>query len=100
MEDAALVDNVDPARTLEVIIELREGLGSEVVAHARLDAPAPHVETAQRDPEATLTGEGGVEVVARLDPRTRVAIDEKVRLAIGVEGLHFFDPETGNAIRT
>jgi hypothetical protein len=71
-----------------------------VVAHARLDAPAPQVETAQRDPEATLTGEGGVEVVARLDPRTRVQIDHQVQLMVEVDRLHFFDAETGTAIRT
>jgi multiple sugar transport system ATP-binding protein len=100
MEDASLVDGADPARTLEVTLELREGLGNEVVAHARLDAPAPQVETAQRDPDATLTGESGVELVARLDPRTRVGIDEQVRFVVEVDRLHFFDPESGAAIRT
>jgi multiple sugar transport system ATP-binding protein len=100
LEDATLVSGADMDRSLEVTIELREGLGAEVVAHARLDAPAPHVETAQRDPDATLTGEAGVEVVARLDPRTRVAIDEKARLTVDVDQLHFFDPESGTAIRT
>jgi multiple sugar transport system ATP-binding protein len=100
LEDAALVDGLDKARSLEVVVELREGLGAEVVAHARLEAPAPHVETAQRDPEATLTGAGGVEIVARLDPRTKVGIDEKARLAVDVDRIHVFDPASGNAIRT
>jgi multiple sugar transport system ATP-binding protein len=101
LEDAALVDGgARPDRGLEVVVELREGLGAEVVAHARLDAPAPRVETAQRDPDATLTGEAGVELVARLDPRTRVALDEKVQMTVNVDRLHFFDPETGQAVRS
>jgi multiple sugar transport system ATP-binding protein len=101
LEDAALVDGSGGAdRSLEVTIELREGLGAEVVAHALLDAPAPEVESAQRDPNATLVGKEGVEIVARLDPRTRVAIDDQVRLAVDVDRLHFFDKETSEAIRT
>ncbi|MFZ6003480.1 MAG: ABC transporter ATP-binding protein [Actinomycetota bacterium] len=101
LEDAALV-GAGPGgddRFLDVVVELREGLGAEVVAHARLDAAAPQVETAQRDPDATLTGEAGVELVARLDPRTQIVIDDPLRLAVNVDKLHFFDHTTGNAIR-
>jgi multiple sugar transport system ATP-binding protein len=101
MEDAALVDGgARPDHSLEVLVELREGLGSEVVAHATLDAPAPDVETAQSDPNETLTGSGGVEVVARLDPRTAIALDERATFTVEVDRLHFFDPDTGDAIRS
>ena len=101
LEDASLLDGGGLVRrTLDVVVELREGLGSEVVAYARLDARAPDVEVAQRELEATLTGGGGVELVARLDPRTQVAIDKPAQLAVNVERLHFFDVDTTNAIRT
>ncbi len=101
LEDASLVARGEmERRTLDVVIELREGLGSEGVAYARLDAQAPAVEVAQRDPEATLTGGAGVEIVARLDPRTTVAIDKPARLVVDVERLHFFDVDTTLAIRT
>ncbi|MDQ3734492.1 MAG: sn-glycerol-3-phosphate ABC transporter ATP-binding protein UgpC [Actinomycetota bacterium] len=100
LEDASLVNGGElTRRTLDVIIELREGLGSEVVAYARLDARAPDVEVAERDLEATLTGGPGVELVARLDPLTKVAIDVPARLAVNVERLHFFDVGTTEAIR-
>ncbi len=100
LEDASLIERGGLARrTLDVAVELREGLGSEVVAHARLDAPVPEVEAAQRDPEATLTGGGGVELVARLDPRTAVAMDTSARFVVNVDRLHFFDPLTSQAIR-
>jgi hypothetical protein len=68
------------------------------VIHARLDARAPKVQTAQG--ESTLvSGSDGVAVIARLDPRTTVAIDEPAELTVEVERLHFFDPDTGLAIR-
>ena len=99
LEDAGVDSDPSGGRTIDAMVELREGLGSEVVAHARFDGEAPHVETAQRDPDATLSGEGGVELVARLDPRTQVKIDEVARFTVDVENLHLFDPETTLSIR-
>ena len=100
LEDASLVNGGGQTRrTLDVVVELREGLGSEVVAYARLDAQAPDVEAAQRDPEATLTRGRGVELVARLDSRTAVAIDAPATFTVNVDRLHFFDVATTQAIR-
>ena len=99
LEDAAIDAGRHPS-TIDVMVELREGLGSEVVAHARLDARTPKVETAQKDPDASFTGGGGVGVVARLDPRTNVRMGNLATLSVDVERLHFFDQATGLAIRT
>ena len=99
LEDASLSDGRLPS-TIEVMVELREGLGSEVVAHARLAAREPQVETAQKDPDAAFTGGGGVELVARLDPRTTVKMGQRATFTVDVERLHFFDQATGLAIRT
>jgi multiple sugar transport system ATP-binding protein len=97
LEDAALSTGGAQA-SLPVRILLKEGLGSEVVVHAHLDARAPAVKTAQG--ENTLLGEGdGVVVIARLDPRTTVALDTDAQLTIELERLHFFDPETGLSVR-
>ncbi len=99
--DAALVDDPGGANTIEATIELREGLGSEVVAHAAFDAPAPRVRTAQAEPGTTLSSASGVAIVARLDPRTEVEVDKVARFVVDVEKLHLFDPATptGEAIR-
>jgi multiple sugar transport system ATP-binding protein len=83
--------------TLPVKVLLKEGLGSEVVVHAQLDARAPVVATPQGDGR-TLT-DAGVAVIARLDPRTTVALDTEARLTVETERLHFFDPDTSLAIR-
>ncbi|MGQ0434965.1 MAG: ABC transporter ATP-binding protein [Microthrixaceae bacterium] len=99
LEDATIKPDTAGNRSIEATVELREGLGSEVVAHAKLDAVPPRVETAQRDPDATLAGTGGVELVARLDPRTTVAVDKLAQFTVDVETLHLFDPKSTLAIR-
>ena len=98
LEDVA-VEPADETRRLPVRVLLREGLGSEVVVHAQVDARAPAVETPQG--ENTLLTEGeGTGIIARLDPRTRVALDEPAVFSVELERLHFFDPDTGLAIRS
>ena len=98
LEDASLDGGATRGRSLPVRVLLREGLGSEVVVHAHLDARAPAVQTAQG--ESTLGADGsGVGIIARLDPRTGVALDEPAVFSVAVERLHFFDPDTGSAIR-
>ncbi|MEX2294398.1 MAG: sn-glycerol-3-phosphate ABC transporter ATP-binding protein UgpC [Acidimicrobiales bacterium] len=100
LEDASVKpDPTGGDRTLEAMVELREGLGSEVVAHAKLDARGPHVETAQGVPEGSLLGDAGIELVARLDPRTTVAVGKVAKFTVDIDTLHFFDPETTLAIR-
>ena len=99
LEDAAVDSDPEGVRSIEAMVELREGLGSEVVAHARFEGEAPRVETAQQDPDANLTGSGGVGLVARLDPRTSVKVDQVARFSVDVDNLHLFDPETTLAIR-
>ncbi|MFP5327194.1 MAG: ABC transporter ATP-binding protein [Acidimicrobiia bacterium] len=101
LEDASVDGGADSdGRTLPVQVLLREGLGSEVVVHAQLPgAQAPNVKTAQGE-NALVTEGGGVGLIARLDPRTKVAIDAPAVLSVDVSRLHFFDPETGTAIRT
>ena len=99
LEDASLDGGAVEGRSLPVRVLLREGLGSEVVVHAQLDARAPSVETAQGE-HTLLTESSGVGIIARLDPGTRVALDEPAVFNVAVERLHFFDPQTGLAIRS
>ncbi|MBW3557033.1 MAG: sn-glycerol-3-phosphate ABC transporter ATP-binding protein UgpC [Actinobacteria bacterium] len=98
LEDAAVDKGRDASRSLPVRVLLREGLGSEVVVHAQLDARAPAIRAAQG--ERTILTEGdAVGIIARLDPRTTVAMDQPAVFTVEVERLHFFDPDTRLAIR-
>ena len=46
-----------------------------------------------------IAGASATEGVARLDPRVRIAVGDQLALAVDVDRLHFFDAETGEAIR-
>jgi multiple sugar transport system ATP-binding protein len=41
----------------------------------------------------------GTKFVAALVPRSRVKVGDTVEVVVDTERMHFFDPETGNAIR-
>ena len=62
-----------------------------------------HVVEATEDAEARLAAEqargSGARFVARLDRTTSAKEREKLELAVDVERLHFFDAETGLAVR-
>ena len=98
MEDAALAGGP----TLEAAVDLVEAMGSDVVVHLRLDAPAADVtglEELQTDVDArAMAPATGTEVVARFSPRTRVRDGDRVAVRVDADRLHVFDPGSGLAI--
>ena len=86
-------------------------MGSEVYVHFNVDAqPVATKEVleaqtvdAPEDAEAKIAAEqargSGTPFVARLDRTTRAREREQLELAVDVERLHFFDAETGLAVR-
>jgi multiple sugar transport system ATP-binding protein len=75
-------------------VELREGLGSEIVVHMRIDS------TSVRPADADDSAEGGGSLfVARLDPRSRITLGDTAVVGVSTDQLHFFDLETTLAIR-
>jgi multiple sugar transport system ATP-binding protein len=83
LEDAALLPSANGS-SLDVEVALAEALGAEVIAHFPL-AARPF---AGPDDLSTAT------LTARLSPRSRAQTGRPLRLAVDVERLHFFDPET------
>jgi multiple sugar transport system ATP-binding protein len=91
--------------TLAARVELLEVLGNESLVHFSTD-----VRTVRNrggawtaDPAAAraagdIAGASEAEGVARVDPRVRVSVGERIALAVDVRRLHFFDAETGDAI--
>jgi multiple sugar transport system ATP-binding protein len=69
----------DATGALELTVNRVESLGSELMAY--LDG-----------------GEPGVEITARLERSSHVQEGSPARLAVGLERLYFFDPESGEAI--
>jgi multiple sugar transport system ATP-binding protein len=106
MEDAALVPDANGS-SMEVRLSLAEALGSELIAHFPVDARpvlGSSSLAAARDEDAsaeltTQDASGRATLTARLNPRCSARTGSTLRIAIDAERLHFFDPETEEAIR-
>jgi multiple sugar transport system ATP-binding protein len=93
IEDAAFSPDPDGA-PFRVVVDLREDMGSETLAHFTVGAkgvgPVRQVEPLADGHRTTF--------VARLDPRTRAKAGEPSELRVAAGAMHFFVPETGAAI--
>jgi multiple sugar transport system ATP-binding protein len=103
IEDAAFAPSANGA-TLSTEVRLAEPMGAEVIAHFSIAAPsaAGHASVlAARDADTPMlgAGDGAAIVTARLNPRTDARSGSPLRVAIDLERMHFFDPETEAAIR-
>ncbi|MGH3002272.1 MAG: ABC transporter ATP-binding protein [Gaiellaceae bacterium] len=107
LEDAALETDAPSGRILSGRMELREALGSEIMAHFAIKAA--HAETdemrelAQDAGAPETTPQIGVKqdeavVVGRFGARSRVKQGDEVQAVVDTRALHFFDPETGSGI--
>jgi multiple sugar transport system ATP-binding protein len=88
--------------TIEGRIELVEALGSGLMAHLHIDAEQVLPEGVEQE---ELPEEGDSAVVARpnliadFPPRLDLRIGDTIPLAVDSAGLHFFDKQTGAALR-
>jgi multiple sugar transport system ATP-binding protein len=108
MEDGALVSDAPADRRITSKVDLSEALGSDMVVHFKLKAPPAITEDVKElavdvgqealDRVKQKAEEGESNVIARLDPRTRVRQGESVELVIDTSRLHFFDPDDGLGI--
>src|ERR1700710_569830 len=106
-EDAAVVGDLKQERgvTFEAEIDLVESLGSDLFAYFHIES-----EGVQSDQLADLVGdrldetgaanlrEGEEQIVARLDPTSKVKRGERTELWADTAKLHLFDPESGEAL--
>jgi multiple sugar transport system ATP-binding protein len=121
LEDASLARDAAPGSVIEVTVELREELGSEVDLHcavgvaplhpaglvdddADADGAAGGAGAAVSEAGAAGAGQAGIiplaaAIVARMDPRTTLQVGEPARVQADLAALHFFDPETGTSLR-
>jgi multiple sugar transport system ATP-binding protein len=106
LEDAALVPDASPGSVIDVQVELREELGSEVDLHCRVGVAALHPEMADEpaaaeavDPEPDVVAGLAETIVARMDPKTTLAENQSAKVHVDLAALHFFDPETGESLR-
>jgi multiple sugar transport system ATP-binding protein len=93
---------VPERHALEAPVLLVESLGSDLLVHTELDAPAvltrDQLEVAREvggDPAADLAR---ARFTARLTPDVGVVPGDRVRLRVDVDRLHYFDPDTTLAL--
>jgi multiple sugar transport system ATP-binding protein len=99
IEDAALLPSANGA-SLPVRVTLAEALGAEVIAHFPLGGSVEPVTAgiASETPPLEQVEDAGPLLTARLSPRSAARTGQPLRVAVDVERLHFFDPETDEAI--
>jgi multiple sugar transport system ATP-binding protein len=108
LEDAALANGA-PGGRLRGQVELREALGAEVLVHFTI-AARPAVSEDMRELAEDVGDDRVVEqlaagapqqatIVGRFSPRTAASQGDSVEVWVDLNALHFFDPETGLAIR-
>src|SRR5919109_1114720 len=108
IEDATLVSDAPDGRRIRATVSLREALGAEVLVHFAVSAPP-----VLTDDTRELAGDIGQEILqtteanartgssiflARLTPSTSAREGDPIELAVNVNRLHFFDPQTGLGI--
>ena len=108
-EDAEIVGDLSSERGIifEAEIDLVESLGSDLYAYFHVES-----EGVQSDQLADLVGdrldetgaadirEGEEQIVARLDPTSKVKRGGRTELWADTAKLHLFDPESGESLRS
>jgi multiple sugar transport system ATP-binding protein len=109
LADAALRPGVPADRRIRAMIDLREDMGHEIFVHFAVKAPLVLTEDTRE-----LAADAGAEAlesleeaasaeqnifVARFGNDSQVREGDTIDIAVDTAALHFFDPETGQAIR-
>jgi multiple sugar transport system ATP-binding protein len=108
-EDAAFLQEQGQSRpVIKADVAIAEELGSEVNVIFPINSqPVQHdvmlakfdKQTQEADEAEALTAEEGQSLwTARVNPKTRARAGRTIELAIDVLALHYFDPESGQAI--
>jgi multiple sugar transport system ATP-binding protein len=91
----ALRPVTDSTPALEGPVALVESLGSDLLVHVDIDAPAV-VAVEAGDINGAMPNLA--RLTARVEPSVRTSTGEQIRLAVEPDRLHFFDPRTERAL--
>jgi multiple sugar transport system ATP-binding protein len=109
LEDVEVIGDLKEERgvTFEAEIDLVESLGSDLFAYFHIESEgvqsdqlADIVEESLAETGAGEIREGHEQIVARLDPTSKVKRRETAQLWADTAKLHLFDPESGESLRS
>jgi multiple sugar transport system ATP-binding protein len=89
---------------MKVKIDRIESLGASVLGYFSLNAAGPRAESVSAIPaeevlgEAPLTGFSGTSFCATFEPRTMLKANDSIDVALDLDRLHFFNPDTDAAL--
>jgi len=101
IEDARFAGGAPDGRRLSATVDIREDMGSEVFIHFGAGGKAVRgadVQAAVGEDAAEVAQFKGNVWVARVDRDTDAQEQQDVELVVDTTRLHFFDPESGEAI--
>jgi len=101
VEDAAFDSAAPQTRRLRLTVDLVEQLGSDVLVHLLTDATAAQgaqLTDAAEDAAQIATPTAGARLLARCNPRSRIARGDVAEFTVDTERVHLFDPASGNAL--
>ena len=108
MEDAALLSDLEPDSHIPALIELREGMGSDVFLHFSLDTPpvvtedtkalASDIDEQAVDELQEQASQRRTTLIARASPETSARAGGQTEIHINTQKLYFFAPESGLSI--
>jgi multiple sugar transport system ATP-binding protein len=104
MEDARIARDAPEEARLRAAVTLTEALGSEIMVHFCVDAAKVVTEdTRELEKDAGTEDipavQEGNPFVASFAPRSRVRPGDEIEIVVDRERMHFFDPDTGLAVR-
>jgi multiple sugar transport system ATP-binding protein len=95
-EDAAFGLAGMPA--VEVQVEVVEEIGSDTYVFFEVEAQRITAETLESTDDDRLLAEDKTLFSARVDPRTRARVGQRLRLTLDPARFHFFDPLSGDSL--
>ena len=107
LEDATLATDAPADRIITGRLELREALGSEIIAHFAIRGSTAETDETRElahdsgagDTEKKIgAGEDEAIIVGRFGARSKVKDGDTIKAVVDTRSLHFFDPETGIGI--
>jgi multiple sugar transport system ATP-binding protein len=108
IEHAALEPDCPPERRLAGTVKLTEALGSALLAHVEIEArPVLHEQVLEGAADDAVVADDiladqktqRTTLICSFDPSAAVTAGEQVELAVDTRRLHFFDLESGEALR-
>jgi multiple sugar transport system ATP-binding protein len=106
LEDAALHPDSPADRRIKTVVELREDMGSEILVHFLIDVPPVltddlkelAIESGETEESLETEQPKHTTFIASFDADSTAAEGDRVEVLVDTHALHFFDPETRDAI--